>query len=73
MPMIAPVFANAKMITLAVDVKLDQVAWEGERMYRVGGYNLDRIAYDDAKIDPVTRTATITYLAHYIAGHGFAA
>lgn len=60
--------ANAKTVTLAMDVELDQVAPEDAKMYRVGGHNLDRIAYDDTKIDPVTRKVKIIYMAHYVGG-----
>lgn len=60
--------AQAKLVTLSMDVKIDQVAPEDEKMYRIGGYNLDRIAYDDTQVDPKTHKVRIVYLAHYIAG-----
>lgn len=65
----APAAALAKTVTLAMVVKLDQVAPEDRKMYRTGGRDLDRIAYDDSKIDPVNHTVPIIYLAHCIGGH----
>jgi hypothetical protein len=64
----APATAMAKTVTLAMVVKLDEVAPEDLSMYRVGGQDLDRIAYDDGQIDPVKHTAPVHYLAHFIAG-----
>jgi hypothetical protein len=60
--------ANAATVTLAMDVELDQVAPEDAKMYRVGGHDLDRIAYDDTQVDPKTHKVKISYLAHYIGG-----
>ncbi len=60
--------AYAKTVTLAMDVELDQVAPEDAKMYRVGGHDLDRVAYDDAKVDSNTHRVRITSLAHYING-----
>jgi hypothetical protein len=60
--------AEAKIVYLDMDVELDQVAPEDAKMYRVGGHDLDRIAYDDSTVDPVTHTVRITYLAHFIMG-----
>jgi hypothetical protein len=59
---------TAKTVYLDMDVELDQVAPEDLKMYRVGGHDLDRIAYDDSRVDPVTHKAKITYLAHFIMG-----
>jgi len=58
----------AKTVSLDMDVELDQVAPEDASMYRVGGHDLDRIAYDDATVDPVTHKVKITSLAHFILG-----
>jgi hypothetical protein len=60
--------AEAKIVYLDMDVELDQIAPEDAKMYRVGGHDLDRIAYDDSTVDPVTHKAKITYLAHFIMG-----
>jgi hypothetical protein len=60
--------AEAKIVYLDMDVELDQVAPEDAKMYRVGGHDLDRIAYDDSAVDPVTHKVKITYLAHFILG-----
>src|SRR6202042_851643 len=60
--------AEAKIVYLDMDVELDQVAPEDAKMYRVGGHDLDRIAYDDSTVDPVTHKVKITYLAHFIMG-----
>jgi hypothetical protein len=60
--------AQAKTVTLAMDVELDQVAPEDAKMYRVGGHDLDRITYDDTKVDPKTQRVRITSLSHYIGG-----
>jgi hypothetical protein len=61
--------AQAKIVTLSMNVELDQVAPEDAKMYRVGGHDLDRITYDDTKIDPVTHRVRVSSLSHYIAGH----
>ncbi len=61
--------AQAKIVTLSMNVELDQVAPEDARMYRVGGHDLDRITYDDTKIDPITHRVRVSSLSHYIAGH----
>ena len=61
--------AHAKIVTLSMNVELDQVAPEDAKMYRVGGHDLDRISYDDTKIDPVTQRVRVSSLSHYIAGH----
>ena len=61
--------AQAKIVTLSMNVELDQVAPEDAKMYRVGGHDLDRITYDDSKIDPVTHRVRVSSLSHYIAGH----
>jgi hypothetical protein len=60
--------AEAKIVYLDMDVELDQVAPEDAQMFRVGGHDLDRIAYDDSTVDPVTHKVRITYLAHFIMG-----
>ena len=60
--------AEAKIVYLDMDVELDQVAPEDAKMFRVGGHDLDRIAYDDSTVDPVTHKVRITYLAHFIMG-----
>jgi hypothetical protein len=60
--------AEAKIVYLDMDVELDQVAPEDAKMYRVGGHDLDRIAYDDSAVDPITHKVKITYLAHFIFG-----
>jgi len=54
--------AEAKIIYLDMDVELDQVAPEDAKMFRVGGHDLDRIAYDDSTVDPVTHKVRLTYL-----------
>jgi hypothetical protein len=51
-----------------MDVELDQVAPEDAKMFRVGGHDLDRIAYDDSTVDPVTHKVRLTYLAHFMMG-----
>lgn len=61
--------SQAATATLSMDVELDQVAPEDEKMYRVGGHDLDRITYDDTTIDPKTHRVKVTSLSHYIAGH----
>jgi hypothetical protein len=61
--------AQAHVVTLAMDVQLDQVAPEDAQMYRVGGHDLDRITYDDSTVDPKTHRVRVTSLSHYIAGH----
>lgn len=63
--------ASAKTVTLAMDVELDQVAPEDAKMYRVGGHDLDRITYDDAKVDPKTHRVPVSSLSHYIGGRWF--
>jgi hypothetical protein len=60
--------AEAKIVYLDMDVELDQVAPEDAKMFRVGGHDLDRIAYDDSTVDPVTHKVRLTYLAHFIMG-----
>jgi hypothetical protein len=60
--------AEAKIVYLDMDVELDQVAPEDAKMFRVGGHDLDRIAYDDSTVDPVTHKVRITYLVHFIMG-----
>jgi hypothetical protein len=60
--------AEAKIVYLDMDVELDQVAPVDAKLYRVGGHDLDRIAYDDSTVDPVTHKVRITYLAHFIMG-----
>jgi hypothetical protein len=60
--------AEAKIVYLDMDVELDQVAPEDAKMFRVGGHDLDRIAYDDSTVDPVTHQVRLTYLAHFIMG-----
>jgi hypothetical protein len=60
--------AEAKVVYLDMDVELDQVAPEDAKMYRVGGHDLDRIAYEDSAVDPVSHKVRITYLAHFIFG-----
>jgi hypothetical protein len=64
--------AEAKIVYLDMDVELDQVAPEDAKMYRVGGHDLDRIAYDDGAVDPVTHKVRVTYLAHFILGRWMA-
>ena len=54
--------AEAKIVYLDMDVELDQVAPEDAKMFRVGGHDLDRIAYDDCTVDPVTHKVRLTYL-----------
>ena len=66
---VAAANVGATTVYLDMDVELDQVAPEDLKMYRVGGHDLDRIAYDDSTVDPVTHRAKITYLAHFIMGH----
>ena len=61
--------AQAKIVTLSMNVELDQVAPEDAEMYRIGGHDLDRITYDDSMIDPITHRVRVTSLSHYIAGH----
>jgi len=61
--------SHARTITLNMNVELDQVAPEDEKMYRVGGHDLDRITYDDSQIDPKTHHVKVTSLSHYIGGH----
>jgi hypothetical protein len=51
-----------------MDVELDQVSPVDAQMYRVGGHDLDRIAFDKTKVDPVTHKVPIACLAHYIGG-----
>ena len=51
--------AEAKTVYLDMDVELDQVAPEDAKMYRVGGHDLDRIAYDDSAVDPATHKTRI--------------
>ena len=60
--------AEAKIVYLDMDVELDQVAPEDAKMFRVGGHDLDRIAYDDSTVDPLTHKVRLTYLAHFIMG-----
>jgi hypothetical protein len=60
---------QAHVVTLAMDVQLDQVAPEDAQMYRVGGHDLDRITYDDSTVDQKTHRVRVTSLSHYIAGH----
>lgn len=60
--------AGPNIVTLAMDVELDQVSPLDAQQYRVGGHDLDRIAYDKTKIDPVTHKVPLVYLAHFIAG-----
>jgi hypothetical protein len=60
---------EARIVTLSMDVELDQVAPEDAKMYRVGGHDLDRVTYDDSQIDPVTHHVRVTSLSHYIGGH----
>jgi hypothetical protein len=60
--------AGAKIVYLDMDVELDQVAPEDAKMFRVGGHDLDRIAYDDSTVDPVTHKVRLTYLAHFMMG-----
>ena len=60
--------AEAKIVYLDMDVELDQVSQEDAKIYRVGGHDLDRIAYDDSAVDPITHKVKITYLAHFIFG-----
>ncbi|MBV9508647.1 MAG: hypothetical protein JO303_00015 [Caulobacteraceae bacterium] len=62
---------QAKTVTLSMDVKLDQVAPEDARMYRVGGHDLDRVTYDDTTVEPKTHRVRVTSLSHYIAGRWF--
>ena len=69
MPPEPPAPSGPNIVTLAMDVTLDQVSEEDAKMYRVGGIDLDRIAYDKTKIDPITKKVPILYLAHYIGGH----
>jgi hypothetical protein len=57
---------EAKIVYLDMDVELDQVAPEDAKMFRIGGHDLDRIAYDDSTVDPVTHKVRLTYLAHFI-------
>ena len=45
---VAAANVGAKTVYLDMDVELDQVAPEDLKMYRVGGHDLDRIAYDDS-------------------------
>ena len=61
--------AQAKTVTLSMNVELDQVAPEDAKMYRVGGHDLDRITYDDSAVDSKTHRVRITSLTHYIGGH----
>ena len=61
--------SHARTVTLSMNVELDQVAPEDDKMYRVGGHDLDRITYDDAQIDPKTHRVRVTSLSHYIGGH----
>ena len=61
--------AQARIVTLSMDVELDQVAPEDAQMYRVGGHDLDRVTYDDSQIDPATHRVRVTSLSHYIGGH----
>jgi hypothetical protein len=63
--------AQADIVTLAMDVQLDQVAPEDAQMYRAGGHDLDRITYDDSTVDPKTHRVRVTSLSHYIAGRWF--
>jgi hypothetical protein len=65
---LVPAIALGKTVTLAMDVEIDQVAPEDAKMYRVGGHDLDRVTYDDTKIDPRTNRVRITSLSHYIGG-----
>ena len=58
----------AKTVTLAMDVEVDQVSQEDSKMYRVGGHDLDRITYNDSKVDAKTHRVRITSLSHYIGG-----
>ena len=60
--------AGPDVVVLAMDVELDQVSPLDAAQYRVGGHDLDRIACDKTKIDPVTREVPIAYLAHNIHG-----
>jgi hypothetical protein len=69
--LVMPHPSMAKTVTLAMTVTLDQVAPEDAKMYRVGGRDLDRIAYDDTKVDPATHKVPVTLLAHYIGGRWF--
>jgi len=61
--------AQAKTVTLDMDVELDQVAPEDAQMYRVGGHDLDRLTYDNTQVDAKTHRVRVTSLSHYIAGH----
>jgi len=60
--------SDPNIVTLAMDVKLDQVADEDKAMFRVGGHDLDRIAYDKTKVDSVSHKVPIVYLGHYMGG-----
>jgi hypothetical protein len=61
--------AQARIVTLAMDVQIDQVAPEDAKMYRVGGHDITRITYDDATVDPKTHRVRVLSLDHYIGGH----
>jgi hypothetical protein len=63
-----PTLVQAKVVVLAMDVELDQVAPEDAAMYRVGGHDIDRVSYDDSKVDPTTHKVPVLSLSHYIAG-----
>lgn len=60
---------QAKTVTLSMDVEIDQVSPEDAKMYRVGGHDLDRVTYDDTKIDPKTHRVPVSAVGHYIGGH----
>jgi len=64
--------AQARTVTLSMDVKLDQVAPEDQRMYRIGGHDIDRVTYDDSAVDPRTHRVRVSSLSHYIGGRWFA-
>ena len=69
--MAVPRIAAAKTVVLAMVATVDQVSPEDAKMYRVGGHDLDRVAYDDSKINPVTHTVPLTEVDHFIGGHWF--
>ena len=64
--------AQAKTVTLSMDVEVDEVAPEDATMYRVGGHDLDRVSYEDTAVDPATHRVPVSSVSHFIAGHWIA-
>lgn len=62
----------AHTVTLAMDVRIDQVAPEDVPLYRVGGHDRDRLIYDEQSVDRRTQRVPVLAVEHYIRGHWMA-